>query len=95
MSRCKKPYLFTLILFFQDLNMSHTDYQWNMDVDNNGFSENKKSTEGVNDLLPMVDPKLSLQKKLPRELIQVQLRNGNGYSTSITLPVTITVNVPS
>ena len=75
--------------------MSHTNYQWNMHVENNGFPDNKKPTEGANDLLPMVDPKLSLQKKLPRELIQVQLRNKNGYSTSITLPVTITVNVPN
>ena len=66
-----------------------------MFVDNNGLPDNKKSTAVASDLLPMVDPKLSLQKKLPRELIQVQLRNKEGYSTSITLPVTITVNLPN
>ena len=66
-----------------------------MYVDNNGLPDNKKSTAVANDLLPTVDPKLSLQKKLPRELIQVQLRNSNGCRTSITLPVTITVNVPN
>ena len=66
-----------------------------MYVDNNGLPDNKKSTVVASDLLPTVDPKLSLQKKLPRELIQVQLRNKDGYSTSITLPVTITVNLPN
>ena len=75
--------------------MSHINYQWNMYVDNNGLPDNKKSTAVASDLLPTVDPKLSLQKKLPRELIQVQLRNKDGYSTSITLPVTITVNLPN
>ena len=88
------PYLFTLILFLAT-KMSHINYQWNMHLDNNGFPDNKKGTEGASDLLPTVDPKLTLRKKLPRELIHVQLRNKDGYSSSITLPVTITVNLPN
>ena len=75
--------------------MSHTNYPWNMSVNNNGYTDNRKSAEGASDLLPTMDPKLSLQKKLPREIIQVQLRNKDGYSPSITLPVTITVNLPN
>ena len=78
------------------MEMSGDPHLWHMCSTYNGIvgipGEPSRNVQDQKSL-PKSDEKINLKGKLPRDLIHVRLARGNGTS-SITLPIIVTVKLP-
>lgn len=78
------------------MEISGDSLQWHMCGTYNGIvgmSSDPSSNVQDQKNLPNSNEKINLKGKLPRDLIHVRLARGDG-SSSITLPILVTVKVP-